>query len=198
MSGRSDVVVVVGPTTTGGIGPTIIGAASAGWGPWPYQWICDKESFSCSEQFLSSPQGWTVTYQNTQWPVSHCLSKTLEEECTLEYGYIVAILVICSNLIKLGGFWATYRLLPKNQSTGDEMQSQVLLNTGDAIASFLRKEDQATAGMCLAEKVDFENGIWSIRWVQIQPMPWTKRDSKAWFRAIGLHRWVSFLLLSVK
>lgn len=66
----------------------------------------------------------------------------------------------------------------------------LLITAGDAIASFLETPDKETLGMSIVEKTDFQNGIWDLRWVKINPMPWRKRHKCAWFRAIGLRRWI--------
>ena len=81
------------------------------------------------------------------------------------------------------------------KSGGDETENMLLLTTGDALASFLERPDSHTEGMGTAEKSDFENGIWDIRWVAISPMAWLPRRRRSSFRAIGTRWWVVDMLL---
>lgn len=41
---RSDVVVVTKSTSTDTNTSTVLGGSSAGWGPWPYQWLCPSDA----------------------------------------------------------------------------------------------------------------------------------------------------------
>ena len=197
---RSDVIVVVDTPSTNPYAPAIIGAASGGWGMWPYAWIClgcTATTFGCASQLLNGQKAWAISHEYIDYPVLYCLSKKVHNSCTLQYGYIITLTVVCGNVIKLLCFFFTYRLLSRAEASGGKggRVEELIFTTDDAIASFLRTEDLTTGGICLAEKTDFENGIWSIRWVDIKPMRWTRRGTKAWFRAIGLRRWSAFILL---
>lgn len=176
--------------------PAIVGASSGGWGPWPYQWLCSGTSFGCATDLLEDPDSWSITYQYWTYPVSYCLSKKMKDSCTLQYGYIITWIVIYGNAIKLLCFLATYRLLEKadRNPTSNDQAIGLVFSSGDAIASFLSREDPHTHNMCLAEKDDFENGIWR-RWAEVKPIRWHKRHKRAWFRAVGLWRWLAFIAL---
>jgi hypothetical protein len=148
---------------------------------------------------LNSGEPWSLTYRDAVYHVSHCLSKVVERPCTLEYSYVITILVIIANVVKLGCFVATYRLLRRTElrATKTGQTGTIILSPGDAIASFLEREDETTRGICLAEKKHFESGLWEMPWIEVRPIPWRGRQSKASFRAIGIWRWFSFMTVFV-
>ncbi|KAH6642232.1 hypothetical protein C7974DRAFT_468641 [Boeremia exigua] len=203
---RGDVVVVVSLNDQGANDSMVLGASAAGWGSWPYKWLCPKElsqSFGCYSGLFRSDSEWRLAQYDSP-KVEYCLSKRMPQRCKLEYGFWITVLTIGSNVCKLLGFIATWVLLKRrtrnpDQADGDNRaKHELLVTTGDAIASFLESPDPESIGMSVVEKRDFEHGIWALRWVSIDPMMWRKRYSCAWFRAIGLGWWLTdTTLLSV-
>lgn len=120
----------------------------------------------------------------------------MEQKCKLEYGFWITILTIMANFSKVFCFVMTYWIVKKHTEDKQELEPNkkhndtLLITAGDALASFLEIPDSETRCMSIVEKVDFQNGIWDLRWVNINPMPWRKRMPCSWFRAIGLRRWL--------
>ncbi|KAF1845091.1 uncharacterized protein K460DRAFT_394825 [Cucurbitaria berberidis CBS 394.84] len=195
--GRADVVVVVEPTVPEINSSTVFGGAFGGMGAFPYEWLCPPESrqnLECYRQLFQSNTTWIFPdYGNPK--VAYCLSRKIPERCTLEYASMAAIVTIGANFFKVVCFMVTYWLLKRNNSnnaqTGNRNKHTPLITTGDALASFLEDPDPETFGMSIVEKADFQHGIWDLRWVHINPIPWRERFSCAQFRAIGLRRWLT-------
>lgn len=147
-------------------------------------------SFECRTSVLRNNDQWTLDLLGLSLEPEYCLSKKTKDVCTLEYAWIITILVICANLFKLVCFLHSYYLLHKAETQLDPESSRLLLTIEDAIASFLEHEDRETSGMCLASKKDFESGLLSFLgvWFEIQPRKWHQRHSKSWFRAVGKWR----------
>ncbi|CAI6267609.1 unnamed protein product [Periconia digitata] len=195
---RSDVIVVTRPSTPDSNRSTVLGGAGAGWGQWPYQWLCPPEvrqTLDCSKTLQSPGNDWN--FPNYGKPkVEYCLSKKMEKKCKLEYGVLVGSLTVGAIGLKFLLFVATYVVLKLNSKTANKSGAQIdrmmqpLVTTGDAIASFLEIEDKTTIGMSMAEKEHFENGIWDHHWIRISPMPWRERRPCSRFRAIGVRRWL--------
>lgn len=89
LTDRSDVVVVAKPPTPELNTSIVLGGAAAGWGPWPYQWLCPPESrqkLACSKALLGHENQWK--FPNYGGPtVEYCLSKRMDKKCKLEYGF---------------------------------------------------------------------------------------------------------------
>jgi hypothetical protein len=198
---RSDVVVVIEPKASETNSSTVFGGAFGGMGAFPYEWLCSPESrqnLGCYQQLFRAEEQWLLPdYDGAK--VAYCLSKRMSERCTLEYGSIVTMITVAANACKFACFVATYWLLKHNGSKhakrNDRREHTPLITTGEAIASFLENPDPETLGMSIVEKEDFRNGIWDLRWVHVNPMPWRERHPCAQFRAIGLRRWLSGTLL---
>lgn len=195
---RSDVIVVTKPQTAETETSTALGGSSAGWGPWPYQWICPPDSrqkLTCIGQLSENGENWDFPEYGRP-KVEYCLSKKQPKKCRLEYGFMVTTLTVAANALKTICFIATYWLLKRRvkystiSGSRSHRNMQPLITTGDAIASFLEFEDKETVGISMVEKEDFENGIWDLRWVHINPMPWRERFPCCRFRAIGVRRWL--------
>ncbi|KAG9192906.1 hypothetical protein G6011_11640 [Alternaria panax] len=72
---------------------------------------------------------------------------------------------------------------PEKEKTPAAHESLYLVTLGDAMASFLRSDDEKTKTCGLASKQDFVKG-WPLH------VPRTSRTSIRWFRAVSLRRWV--------
>ncbi|RAR05685.1 serine threonine protein kinase [Stemphylium lycopersici] len=113
----------------------------------PFNWICsdlmdpnDAEPDRCSLEIamdrFDSGGNWTIQC----YPVGHCLARTIDSTCQLQfYGYLM-IAVVVFGVIKV----LTICYLVFERPAG-----QYLRAIGDAIASFLEREDSTTKDMCL-------------------------------------------------
>ena len=174
-----------------GFNSSVIGTTRNGYWPKPYPWLCPQDvaidwDLDCRQEVLKNPNDWHLTYFN-QPLVRSCYSRVMEQRCRVGFSLDIAIVVLVFNFVKIGCFVWTYLLF--RHQTNDGVK-QVLFTAGDAIASYLREEDPETKGICLAEKSDFENGLWDQRWVVPKAMNWRPVVHASWFRSIGLWRWV--------
>lgn len=190
MQDRSDVIVIVESQASENGTAIVYGVTGAGRGPWPYAWLCPSgsaASFNCLGDLFHDTEEWKFQVFNNSL-VKYCLSKQVDQTCKLEYAYTAGVIVVVANLIKLLCFIWVYFLLRKH--AGDESsKQQLLITTGDAIASFLADPDPYTFDMSLVAKSDFENGLWKLRFFQIASIPWIDRGSYSIFRVIGRRRW---------
>lgn len=178
----------------------VLGVAGGGRGAWPYKWLCPSSqnaNFRCLDDLFHNAEQWKFqSYGNP--PVSYCLSKKMDHTCKIEYAYTAGIWVCVANVIKLCCFIGVYFLFKKYTQAGQESsKDQLLVTTGDAIASFLADPDPYTFNMSLVAKRDFQNGIWKLRFFQITPIAWIDRGDCSRFRAIGRRRWFLGHLLYV-
>ena len=180
-----------------GFNSSVIGTTLNGFWPGPYRWLCPEDlggwDFDCRQEVLRNPNDWHLAYYNRPL-VKSCYSRVMEQRCRVGFSLDILLVVLVFNFVKIGCFVWTY--LHFRHRTNDGVK-QVLFTTGDAIASFLREEDPETRGICLAEKSDFENGLWDQRWVVPKAMKWRPVPHFSWFRTIGLWRWVYHVSQSV-
>ena len=177
-----------------------------GWGPQPFDWMCPDifwtDNFTlpgCRQQALDSSSNWTTIY-TPNIRIAKCYSKLVPQRCKLQFSVAVSIIVCLLNLIKLMLFGITFARLRKQTqclpiSESPSTNEHLLMTVGDAMASFLDNPDETTKGICLAEKADFEKGLWNPRWVQTCPIKWTRAQGRRWLLAIGHRRWMVGVLL---
>ncbi|KAH8589129.1 hypothetical protein B0O99DRAFT_692866 [Bisporella sp. PMI_857] len=123
---------------------------------------------------INSWQDWEVFNQT----VLYCLSEKAEPPCSVQYSpTIVALLIVC-NTLKLAGMILVLRY--------SELQNRPLSCPGDAVASFLEREDPTTLGMCLATR----KGVKKL-WANPRPKPYNGRPRRSW-RGATRHRWLFF------
>ncbi|KAF1990616.1 hypothetical protein K402DRAFT_460066 [Aulographum hederae CBS 113979] len=132
----------------------------------PFRWICsdtpilfeDYDNFNprtdrCREEYAiagsNSGGNWSV-YGH---PVSYCLSRETPDICQLQYQVWMMLAIVVFGLIKTCIMWwlVFHPGLRKNQ---------YLRTMGDAIASFMRREDPHTRGMCLVPADQLKKGDW--------------------------------------
>jgi hypothetical protein len=129
----------------------------------PYCWICPLDDVSqevCKHTGISAVQkwadskNWTVNQQpgyfeqsasdtiddnSVDFNIQYCLAKPAKQQCSLQYSPPSMIAVIVSNIVKtaiLLYIWLGVTKAP-------------ILTIGDGIASFLRRNDIYSQGMCL-------------------------------------------------
>ena len=79
------------------------------------------------------------------YDIQHCWSERSEERCRVQFSLPILIVVIVCNAIKFSCMaWLLWR-----------RDSEPLITIGDAIASFLNREDVKTRSICLATQAHF-------------------------------------------
>ena len=109
-----------------------------------YQWLCSEANCQnpCQPQvpaLLQNANNWRPFNDRGHVNIDHCLSQKTPEHCKLQFSVDLAILVLVMNFLKL--------VLMVYTATG--LIDAPLVTTGDAVASFLEKEDPTTRNMCL-------------------------------------------------
>jgi hypothetical protein len=119
----------------------------------PYPWVCPSDSGSqrvCSENGSSAVhkwaenKNWTVDVQpgymtSASYNIQHCLAEPVPQNCSLQYSPPSMVAVVVANLVKTGILLYIWLGMPRAP----------LLTVGDGIASFLRRSDPYSLGMCL-------------------------------------------------
>ena len=123
----------------------------------PYPWVCPvdegsqqvcKHNGSSAVRKWAGNKNWTVSVQSgfttshissADYSIQHCLAEPVTQYCSLQYSLPSTIAVIVSNLVKTAIL--LYVWLGITQTP--------ILTVGDGIASFLRRPDPYSQGMCL-------------------------------------------------
>lgn len=129
----------------------------------------------CHEQLYWSPEAATAFRHK----VEYCLGERVPQKCTVEYSLPLAIVIIVANLIKAGLLCWTAVVLKETP----------ILTVGDAVASFTKKADPNTRGLCLLSR-DLAHDMGRERW-RFSNIP------KRFGSAISRMQWLSCLLSSV-
>ncbi|MCJ1263852.1 hypothetical protein MMC22_003722 [Lobaria immixta] len=154
-----------------------------------YAWICP--SLDCLDpcqahlqQVLADTSHWKPQ-QKFDIEVDFCLSQRTPERCKLQFSLHIVIVVIVINTLKM--------ILMLYVVFG--LKETPLMTIGDAIASFLNKEDPTTKGCCLISKFDIKQN--KLRW-QYREGESNGPPAKAWLpikvpwaRAVSRTRWLS-------
>ena len=142
-----------------------------------YDWICPK--YDCPDscqahlpQILADASHWKPAHVE----IKFCLSQQTPERCKLQFSLQIVIVVIVINTLKM--ILMLYVVFGLNETP--------LMIIGDAIASFLNKEDSTTKGCCLLTKYDIK--VDKLRW-QYREGESNGPPAKAWL-PIKIH-WAS-------
>lgn len=119
-----------------------------------------------------------------------CLSTRIDERCRLFFNPLICLIVIMCGLIKTTCMFFTARLNPK----------EVLLTTGDAIASFLTRPDPTTHGHYLMSRLDIREDNQASAYLLEDSHQWTSRTALSlrkgfWMSAVSIRRWIITLIL---
>lgn len=132
--------------------------------------------------------------------IEYCLTVPKEETCQLVFSPPICLVVIGCNLVKLICSLFTAR----------DGRDEVLVTTGDAIASYLTYPDRTTEGTCLLSKPlidkgsqDWHNRPRLLEWKSAIPKtpaassthPLQLESRKRWLEAASTERWVLALEL---
>jgi hypothetical protein len=95
-----------------------------------------------------------------EYEVDYCLVQppaTNDDRCQFEYSPQIMVIICVINFIKAFIMFVTWvmRTYQWEQPSNTDDDSEVIYTLGDAISSFMRKEDPHTKGMCLATRDDF-------------------------------------------
>ncbi|CAN9204025.1 unnamed protein product [Alternaria alternata] len=125
-----------------------------------FEWICQNindKSPPCSAMVEDiKKQPWHVgelcydkeNCKPSDAPVKYCLSERAEPRCKIHFEPSIAIVVIVLNFFKAGlMFYIAFCV-----------NDEPLMSMGDAVASFLGKEDIETRNMCLSSMANFRDG----------------------------------------
>jgi len=155
----------------------------------PYGWVCGQSEFYNNTEPLCSALLGRIN--RTNWapfgkPVSYCLADTIEQRCELQLSLELIVVVIVFNLAKALILGSIFLFVKENP----------LMTIGDAISSFLQKEDETTKSLCLMGEEYVNNWDTSEFAEDRKPMPYeiTKRT---WGIAVTESRWQSCIVLYV-
>ena len=106
-----------------------------------WEWMCPSDSSdlytpSCYPQNLIGPKEWKV--QNVR--IDYCMSRKMPPSCELNMSLWILLVLILCNIGKLFSICLAVLFCT----------DPVLLTAGDAMASFLVREDTSTRGLCTA------------------------------------------------
>ncbi|CAK4031371.1 Hypothetical predicted protein [Lecanosticta acicola] len=158
-----------------------------------YECICANDFISnsnedCDTSAILKQQDWIVNGKK----IEYCLSRLTPQHCTVQFSVQILAAVICMNAMKsICMFLALYR-----------QKETTLVTIGDAVASYLERPDDLTAGRCLMERKDISS--WrsqdGTKSPNTQPLPKTYFESggRRWFVAVSGKRWIMcFSLIAV-
>jgi hypothetical protein len=113
-------------------------------------WICDPDHtllYGCSAgAALSNRTNWTILPEHYQ--IDYCLSLSVPATCKLQYSFIILLVVIICNVVKLIAIAVTLV----------SVKGPIFATVGDSVVSFLTDPDQTTVGQCLVGKEDLDRG----------------------------------------
>ncbi|UPX09651.1 uncharacterized protein EKO05_0000336 [Ascochyta rabiei] len=154
----------------------------------PFHWVCHdmlKNSVEgpdrCSRGFAKKhikPEQWTV-YGH---PVDYCFARVEPELCHLQYNAYIMLAVVVFSVIKV----LAIAFLVVTHPKGDFLRTM-----GDAITSFLKKQDETTKDMCLVSsaqirKQGFQSPYSPQTFTNARPRWWTGANTTEFFSTIGI------------
>ncbi|KAF2871414.1 hypothetical protein BDV95DRAFT_606853 [Massariosphaeria phaeospora] len=162
---------------------------------YPYRWLCSglehspSNSDECVESLLEvkkNPQTWKIGsregYTQVTYPIDYCLSERPNSHCKLQFSLPIAVLVIVLNALKAAVIFYTVF----------GVEEDPLLTVGDAVSSFMEKEDMVTRDMCLLTMKDVKRSEYRFSTL---PKQWTKTTPR-WRDVTSKERRVAAFTLS--
>ncbi|XHG08480.1 hypothetical protein AWENTII_011577 [Aspergillus wentii] len=152
---------------------------------------------TCMAEWPHNPVGW-----EGHFPLQACLVMEGEEHCQLFFSPAICFVVIVCNAIKVACMFLATR----------QDRGEILLTTGDAISSFLKRPDPYTVGRCLMSKETLTKDTqpwgghwyWFLPWFSHQPLapnwephvvPDILPGRKRWFQAASKGHWGALVAL---
>ncbi|KAF9640150.1 hypothetical protein BFW01_g11956 [Lasiodiplodia theobromae] len=158
-----------------------------------YNWICsqnveydnygsDRPSSLCGDGYWQDIRSSASDWKVWGFKIEYCLSEKMENGCSLNVAKSLMVVVILANAVKVVVLTIVIA----------KVRDSPLTTIGDAAASFIRKRDTTTRGMCLLTQRDFAHGyINAARLSGQPPAPKTYRTRKnRAATATGKTRWV--------
>ena len=156
-----------------------------------WEWMCLQnasvisvlDGLNCNPQTLTRKKEWILE----SGLVDYCLSRKMPPSCELNMSLWILLVVVLCNVGKLLGISLTMFLCTDH----------VLLTTGDAISSFLVREDTSTRGLCTASEALILT-LWRLPSHRERPWnsdrssrecevePWRRRNGSLWHVGRGL------------
>ncbi|KAI9765213.1 MAG: hypothetical protein M1840_007705 [Geoglossum simile] len=183
---RRDVLVVVSGDDSESPNNALLGYID-----WDYRELLGNNSWICGtnatanlelvtfpvEEFDCVPSDALASADSQTWFMAgqaplYCLSERAPEKCKLQFSLHIMIVVIFCNGVKVVCLWLT------GKSVGG---GKLLLTLGDAVESFLEREDEGTREMCLVGLREVEKGGWRGM-IGSGGRTWVSRR-EWWFRA---------------
>ena len=113
-------------------------------------WMCNPDHtllYGCrAEAALTNRTNWTILPEH--YEIDYCLSSTVPATCKLQYSFIILLVVIICNVVKLIAIALTLVTV----------KGPIFATVGDSVASFLTDRDETTVGQCLVGKEDLDLG----------------------------------------
>lgn len=122
----------------------------------PFHWVCHdeleaskyKRTDRCSRNYARKyvqPKNWTAENWTVYGhPVDHCYARIAPELCHLQYNAYIMLAVVVFSAFKVAAIAVLVFTHPK----GDFLRT-----LGDAVASYLKREDPNTRNMCLVSSI---------------------------------------------
>jgi len=163
---------------------------SIGCGTWlPSQWVCGQKWDSNSQKCFTAPcelsadaaRDLAANWRPFDVKVEYCLALPTTENCKLQVSLPICAIVTVINFLKAAS------MLLVAMAT----RQAPLLTVGDAVASFLQKRDETTAGMCLKSRREFSRG--HKNWAPLSQQFCGVRRVR--FVAVNVRRWLFLALL---
>ena len=92
---------------------------------------------SCTSDKTKAPDAWLITAGNFE--VDHCRSQQTDEQCSLQYSFMILLIVIRCDIAKIIAMTTTLLIVAEGR----------FVTLGDIIEWFLKKSDPYTRGCCL-------------------------------------------------
>lgn len=126
--------------------------------------------------------GYRADNWKEQGETLYCLAEPFEQDCKLEFIVVFLAIVCVANAVKVAAILRLFFVV----------QERSLITTGDAVASFLRRNDAFATNLCAYDYHHFK-GNWGPSEHRL-PIPWTKRNHRRQDAASSIRLTTSFLL----
>lgn len=160
----------------------------------PFHWICHDElkasnwsrTDRCSRNYAQkwvAPKNWTTADWTVYGhPVDHCFARIAPELCHLQYNAWIMLAVVVFSVIKV----LAIALLVFTHPDGDFLRT-----LGDAISSFLKKQDPITKDLCLVSSAQIRKDGFLTRYApqiftNARPRWWTGANTTEFFSTVGI------------
>jgi hypothetical protein len=136
-------------------------------------WVC-SDNPPCDIQQLLRNSTWTVS----GFPIQYCLSLPVDEQCELQFNAQIMAAVLACNVVKLLVIlYVTFRM--------PSFTSEALCTMGDALQSFLLRNDVYTKDLCLMGDGDVSE-LWGNLGGDARCLVPTR---KGWYKSASGYLW---------